>query len=65
MLTVKKAWQDDEVFVHTIRGGKATKNTWEIMEYCRLNKAYVLRSVDDTSDFRYLKGDKLVAIANY
>jgi len=62
---MKQAYNDDEVFIHKLRAGKPGKKVWEILEYCRSERAYVLRSVDDISDYSYLKGSVLVEIAEY
>lgn len=52
-------------FIHKLRSGKAGKAIFEVMGYCRYNKAYELINVLDISADSYLKKGKEVIIAEY
>jgi hypothetical protein len=64
-MTVRAAYQKDRTFVHKVRGVKAAKKVWEIQHYCNSNRAWELLDTEDISNTIYMKGDTLVAIAEY
>jgi hypothetical protein len=41
------------------------KKIWQKIGYCRFEKKYELQDVENINNFKYLKKDKLVVVAEY
>lgn len=62
--TIKEVAKNEYIQVLNSKN-KPMKKVWQKIGFCRFEKKYELQDVEDINNFKYLKSDKLVTIADY
>lgn len=62
--TIKEVAKNEYIQVLNSKN-KPMKKIWQKIGFCRFEKKYELQYVEDINNFKYLKRDKFVIIAEY